>query len=226
MRYRASDESFITHHNKLIELPAEALVTSFQFGRRIFRLFRFTVEERILGRCADRNGEALTTAFKDTQTLGGQASGEHHTGIYPMIGSRGASRTDGYTDIYTHDGAWHTLRSVCTLGVATMAAIQAMGMFARTYYYYTLGIEDVVGIAEEKLESVFLVDGYHFVGQSLDVLVRHHGNLDDIYPLAFRCGTGCGHHLSGDVQHLFVTGCSFVQYHDYFLSINDLNAVG
>ena len=25
MRYRASDESFITHRNKLIELPAEAL---------------------------------------------------------------------------------------------------------------------------------------------------------------------------------------------------------
>ena len=67
MRYRASDESFITHRNKLIELPAEALVTSFQFGRRIFRLFRFTVEERILGRCADRDGEALATPLPETE---------------------------------------------------------------------------------------------------------------------------------------------------------------
>ena len=107
-----------------------------------------------------------------------------------------------------------------------MSTVQTMGMFARTYYYYTLGIEDVVGIAEEKLESVFLVDGYHFVGQSLDVLARHHGNLDDIYPLAFRGGTCCGHHLSGNVQHLFVAGFPFVLYHGYFLSISDLNAAG
>jgi len=29
MRYRASDKSFITHRNKLIELPAEALIRHF-----------------------------------------------------------------------------------------------------------------------------------------------------------------------------------------------------
>ena len=101
-----------------------------------------------------------------------------------------------------------------------------MGMFARTYYYYTLGIEDVVGIAEEKLESVFLVDGKHFVGESLDVLAGHHGNFDDVHSLSFRGGAGCSHHLSGNGQHLFVTGFSFVGYHDYFLSINDLKLVG
>ena len=121
----------------------------------LHRFLRFSVEERIFGRCADRNGKALTTPFEDAQTLGSKSGTEHHAGIYPMVGSRGTSRTDGYTHVYAHDGAWHTLWSVRTLRVATMTAIQAVGMFARTYYYYTLGTLDVVGIAEEELESVF-----------------------------------------------------------------------
>ena len=158
--------------------------------------------------------------------MGGKSGREHHPGIYPMVGSRGTSRADGYADIYTHDGARSTGRTVGTMGIATMSAIQAMGVLARTYYYYTLSIEDVVGIAEEEFESVFLVDGNHFIGESLDVLVGHHRNLNDIHSFPLRGGTCGGHHLSGNGQHLFVAGLSFVGYHDYFLSINDLKLVG
>ena len=192
------------------------------------RLFlRFAVEERILRGGADGDGVHLAASVEQIEALGGQAGGEHDTGVDTMVGGGGAGGADGNAYIDAIDGAGHSLGALAAGGKTAMGAVEALGLFVGANEYDAFGAEDVVGIAKEELHAVFLAHGDHVVGQAADVFIGDEGHFDDVdaFPLG---GGACGyHHLTGDGKHLFVAEGSFVLYHlEVFLSINDLKLLG
>mgnify|MGYP003613363252 CR=1 FL=1 len=72
--------------------------------------------------------------------LCGQSGREHYPGIYPHVGSRGASGADSNAHINRIQGTWHTLRTPGTSRKATMTAVQSLRLLARTYYNDTFGL--------------------------------------------------------------------------------------
>lgn len=95
-----------------------------------------------------------------------------------------------------------------------MPAVQSLRLFACAYYYNTLGLEDVVGIAQEEFHAGLF--GYlpHCVGEFLQIVVGYHSHLYDVDALAFGSSAGGCHHLSGHGEYMLVAQVSFVLYHN------------
>ena len=111
----------VVHKNSGIQRPAIVLW---------LRLFlRFAVEERILRGGADGDGVHLAASVEQIEALGGQAGGEHDTGVDTMVGGGGAGGADGNAYIDAIDGAGHTLGALAAGGKAAMGAVEALGLF-------------------------------------------------------------------------------------------------
>ena len=83
----------VVHKNSGIQRPAIVLW---------LRLFlRFAVEERILRGGADGDGVHLAASVEQIEALGGQAGGEHDTGVDTMVGGGGAGM-DGFFYDYSN----------------------------------------------------------------------------------------------------------------------------
>lgn len=95
-----------------------------------------------------------------------------------------------------------------------MTTVKSLRARARTYYYYTLGLRDVVGIAQEELHTVLFGHGNHLVGKFPDVIVGNQSYFDNVDAFPFGSGAGGGHHLSGHVEYVFVAAVTFVLYHN------------
>ena len=80
----------------------------------------------------DMLGKMTDEALEEVLKIGLKTCREHHSRIYPMVGSSSASRTDGYTDICTHDGARYASRTFGTSRKTAMTAIQSVRKFMST----------------------------------------------------------------------------------------------
>lgn len=103
------------------------------------------------------------------------------------------------------------------MGKAAAHAVESLTVIAAADEDDGLGLQDVVGIAQEELESGLLSDATCFVAQPADFLSGYHTYFQYVHAFAFWGGTGSYHNLSGSLFDKLLSDFAFVGYHVYLV---------